>query len=322
MSVLRSAQQYDAAARLEKADPLANVIFDPYAFGSVAKADVTVGSLGDHSAVLQDATQGFFSNLESAGAKLISAGTKIQLGARSVVRFPRSDAAPTAASWVAEGAPIPVWEASLVADELGPTKKCAGMFVISRELASAPGGLAAFDALTREKAAATLDAAIFSADAGDDTKHAGLRYGLTPVASYGNPSDDVAALLADLGAKGGSGAAAIICHPVEHAIISTKLPNLSTPIWPSKALPQGVLVAVDLAAFCSSFAGFDILASEHGAVHMSDTPLEIVSGTGPTTADPVRSLWQTGTIGIRLIVELAFCARGGLVSCMEGVSWI
>jgi hypothetical protein len=39
------------------------------------------------------------------------------------------------------------------------------------------------------------------------------------------------------------------------------------------------------------------------------TPLEIVSGTGPTTADPVRSLWQTASVGVRMLMDVSWsCA--------------
>jgi hypothetical protein len=35
-------------------------------------------------------------------------------------------------------------------------------------------------------------------------------------------------------------------------------------------------------------------------------PLEIVSDTGPTTADPVRSLWQTASVALLVTHAIAF----------------
>jgi hypothetical protein len=44
------------------------------------------------------------------------------------------------------------------------------------------------------------------------------------------------------------------------------------------------------------------------------TPLEIVSGTGPTAADPVRSLWQTASVGVRMIMDVSFkMRRSGMI---------
>jgi methylthioribose-1-phosphate isomerase len=53
---------------------------------------------------------------------------------------------------------------------------------------------------------------------------------------------------------------------------------------------------------------FDV--SEQATIHMEDTtPLEIVSGTGPTTADPVRSLWQTNSMGVRMVLDVSWTMR-------------
>ena len=52
------------------------------------------------------------------------------------------------------------------------------------------------------------------------------------------------------------------------------------------------------------------------------TPLEIVSGTGPTTADPVRSFFQTATIGVRMRMDVSWkMRRSGMVQWIDGTSW-
>lgn len=49
---------------------------------------------------------------------------------------------------------------------------------------------------------------------------------------------------------------------------------------------------------------FDI--NETATVHMEDTtPLEIVSGTA-TMADPVRSFYQTATVGVRMLMDVSW----------------
>ena len=86
----------------------------------------------------------------------------------------------------------------------------------------------------------------------------------------------------------------------------------------------GRLVALrnsDFATATGDAPEFDV--SETAVVHMEDTtPLEVVSGTGPTTADPVRSFWQTGTIGIRMIQDVSWkMRRSGMVQWIDGTSW-
>jgi hypothetical protein len=86
----------------------------------------------------------------------------------------------------------------------------------------------------------------------------------------------------------------------------------------------GRLVALrnpDFATALGDAPEFDI--SEQATVHMEDTtPLEIVSGTGPTTADPVRSFFQTATIGVRMLMDVSWLMRRpGMVQWINGTSW-
>jgi hypothetical protein len=55
---------------------------------------------------------------------------------------------------------------------------------------------------------------------------------------------------------------------------------------------------------------------------MSDTPLEIVSGTGPTTADPVRSMFQTNSVALKMTMPLTWAMRRtGMVQWISSVTW-
>ena len=92
----------------------------------------------------------------------------------------------------------------------------------------------------------------------------------------------------------------------------------------STNVTAGRLIALrnsDFATALGDAPEFDV--SEQATIHMEDTtPLEIVSGTGPTTADPVRSLWQTATIGIRMLMDVSWkMRRSGMVQWIDGTSW-
>jgi hypothetical protein len=85
----------------------------------------------------------------------------------------------------------------------------------------------------------------------------------------------------------------------------------------------GRLIALrnsDFATALGDAPEFDV--SEQATVHMEDTtPLEIVS-TAPTTADPVRSFFQTATMGIRMLMDLSWTMRRtGMVQWINGTSW-
>jgi hypothetical protein len=59
-------------------------------------------------------------------------------------------------------------------------------------------------------------------------------------------------------------------------------------------------------------------------LHMEDTsPLALsATGTPNTVAAPIRSLWQTDSIGIRAILSIAYTTRApNAVSFITGVTW-
>ncbi|MGJ0394948.1 MAG: hypothetical protein ACR65U_01785 [Methylocystis sp.] len=322
---LYRAKRPDEAERIKQANPAVARVFENG--GRIEKADQTVGTTGVSgwaSQLTQNAIGAYFSALaaQSAGAQLIkAAGSHVDLGPLTSISFPRSTTPPATVNWIGEGDPIPIDEHAFGDDVCGPERKFGVILTLSRELAKRSGGRAVFDAILRERAAVTLDAAIFSAAAGDATTHPGILAGVTALSSTGNSEDDVALLLSSLAALGGSGNAAIVCNPFEAAILAVRLPMLRVPIWPSRAVAQGTVVCLDPTAFAVSFGGVDIETAESATLHMSDAATEIVSGTGPATADPVRELFQTASIAMRLLVDIAFVQRNGLVVFMENISW-
>jgi hypothetical protein len=80
---------------------------------------------------------------------------------------------------------------------------------------------------------------------------------------------------------------------------------------------------------CADFASvtgddprFEI--SDQAVLHLEDTaPLQIgTPGTPPTVAAPTRSLWQTDTIGLRLVMPMNWTMRRtGMVQHIDAVSW-
>jgi hypothetical protein len=291
----------------------------------VEKADQTVGTTttsGWASQLVQTSVSDFFSTISgmSAGAKLIEAGTKVDLAGGSML-FPVASTTPIACGWVGEGEPIPAWSGTVAQNTLGPSRRMAAVIVVSRELLKrGVGGLEAFQAMLRERIAESIDAAIFSENAGTTEIHPGIRSGVTPIAGSGSPDDDAAALVAALGKKGGSGNVAIIADPVNAAVLQVRLPNLKFPVLATRQLPAGTALAIDPLAFASAIGGIEFDVSENATVHMADPASAIVAANG-TVADPTRSIYQTDCIALRAIIDIAFTQRAGLIAIMENVIW-
>ena len=90
-------------------------------------------------------------------------------------------------------------------------------------------------------------------------------------------------------------------------------------------MPLGEVVAIDAADFVAvggEAPRFEI--SDQATLHMEDTaPADIVSGAAPgTPANPVKSLWQTDSLALRLILPINWTIRrAGVVAYVAGVTW-
>ncbi len=282
-------------------------------------AEVTQNLVGDYLTTLAPL---------SAAAQIIGMGLQLQMGVAKTLTLPAREGGPsTTVSWVGESNPIAVRQYEFNADCVLTPKKFGLICVISRELAKR--GEAAVRQLIREDTAASLDGAYFSTDAADSETHPGLLDGLTPLAGYAG-GDRVALetdleALADVVSPASSGQLVYVVSPKRAARLKIKAPDLNRELTflPSLAVADTTVIALDPASLVHGFGStFDIEASRTAALHMSDTPLEIVSDTGPTTADPVRGVFQTDAIAFRLIADIAFNARRpNAVAYLENATW-
>ena len=94
----------------------------------------------------------------------------------------------------------------------------------------------------------------------------------------------------------------------------------------SNNVPSDIVMLVDAADFASATGdvpAFDV--SDVATLHMEDTaPLPLVTGAqgSGVVASPMRSLWQTASVGVRMIQDLSWgMRRAGMVSVITGVAW-
>lgn len=320
-----------AAARNTNQDALCAKIFpdDPVALhllrSAISGANLTTPAWA--GVLAQRAVAEWLGSLApaSAAAELIRRGTVLPLGnSHAPLTIPTRTNGPTALSWVAEAAPIPVRNYAFGTAQLA-AKKMAVLVVMTKELARYSDASVIFDAMLREDAAVSLDAAYFSTDDGTTTgHHAGLLAGLTPIAGSNDMAGDLAALAAAVGANG-SGQVVFIMSPGRAASAGVRVPaEASAVILPSLVPGVDEVIAVDPVALVHGFVPApEIMSTEEAVMHMSDTPAQLgVAGTPNVVAAPSQSLFQTAQIALRLFVEIAFAARrSGAVAYADGCTW-
>lgn len=313
----------------------------------IAKADQVIGTTtGSHWAddLMQTVNQGFLQALVgySIYPVLRQRGIALSIDGANTVNIPRRTSGTAGGGWVAEGSPIRVGKLTTAAASLTP-KKMGVIVAYSDELSDR--SVPAIEALVRrailEDTAATLDSALLDATASSTARPAGLLDGISAVASGVGGGDheavkaDFQALLAPFISANAADQITVIMNPAQGLAIAMMDGPTNNANWfgdirarvniiESTYATANRIIAIRHADFATAMGDvprFDV--SQQATIHMEDTtPLEIVSGTGPTTADPVRSLWQTASTGIRMILPISWTmARTGVVQWINGTSY-
>jgi hypothetical protein len=131
-----------------------------------------------------------------------------------------------------------------------------------------------------------------------------------------NPSDVLAVKLTPAIAGGGE-------FPFMDELANGTL--LGYPVITSNTIAADTMLLVDAADFVSVTGDtprFDV--SDTATIHLDDTtPLQIsTTGSPNTVAAPVRSLWQTDTIGVRMLLDLNWgMRRTGVIAWTQTMTW-
>lgn len=313
----------------------------------IVKADQTIGTTtvsGWASELVQTAYADFLQALMpfSIYPALRSRGIGLSFDGIGTVSIPSRTAGGAGGGFVAEGSPIRVGRITTAATTMTPRK--LGVIVpFSRELAkrSTP----AIEALVRqailEDTGVILDTALLDAVAESTARPAGLLNGISATASGYGGGDyqavlaDFKALLAPFFAANAADNIVVLMNPAQGLALAMMpgpdgvIGSFMTAIrdrvtfLESTTVPSGRLIAMRASDFATALGDapeFDV--SEQATVHMEDTtPLEIVSAAG-TVADPIRSFFQTATIGVRMLMDVAWkMRRSGMVRWIDGTSW-
>jgi HK97 family phage prohead protease len=295
---------------------------------------------------------------DSVFPRLSALGLSLQFGRAGRIVVPTRSRTPSiSGSFVGEGQPIPVRQAAFTAQILTP-KKMAVISTWTREIdeSSIPAIEGLLRSAIQEDTAVTLDSILMDADDADAIRPAGLQ-SQNPIAGpppngsgatevlpaaigaagpFGALVDDLKALIGALlgPTQGNVRRVVLLMNPQQKLSISlTAMPGVSAfpfmdamgrnvlldyTVIGSGTVPAGKIIAIDAADFVTvggEAPRFEV--SDQATLHMEDsTPGPIHGST------PVRSLWQTDSLGLRLILPINWCMRrDGMVAFVENIAW-
>jgi hypothetical protein len=300
----------------------------------VTRAGVTPTSLANATAVQQEAVADYVTTLAplSAGAKLLQSAVRVDLARNSEITIPgKVVTAADGGSFVVEGEAIPVLQPALTSVTLAP-RKLASIGVFSNELSkrSLPSIESVVSSVMREGTALALDQALLNTTAASTARPAGIFNGiaaLTPSADTDPFSafvEDLRALYGAVPAAGGGQSVVIVAAPQQAAFLGLLAPQqtaIAAPVLVSNALAAGTIAIIETSALAVGF-GLEprIEASKHATLHMETAPSAIVSG-GAVPAGAVRSLYQTDTTALRLVLDVSWGLRAPQLAWMQSVLW-
>jgi hypothetical protein len=232
-----------------------------------------------------------------------------------------------AAAWTGEGQPIGVQAGTTSAGASLSPYKLAVITVLSHEMLVASDAATMVKTLLLENIGPTLDTLLFSTTAGVAGKSPpGILNGITPITA--SSSSGLAAMVADIGAiaaalapfSGGS-SPVLILPPAQ--FVSINMYPLSTvfDVFMSPALASGTVMGLVPAALATAVEAPRLEQVDMAQLHMEQLAAELVSSPGVVAA-PQRSLFQTDTSAVRLILAASWALRSAsAVAVVNSVKW-
>jgi HK97 family phage prohead protease/HK97 family phage major capsid protein len=282
-------------------------------------------------------------------SRLAPKGLSLSFGTSGRIVIPTRSRTPTiAGSFVGEGMAIPVRQGAFTSVTLTP-KKLAVISTWTREMGdhSVPAIEGLIRQAIQEDTTVAVDSVLLDTNPATVIRPAGLLNGVaaTPPTAAGG----IAALVGDIGGLIGSISAAtygnirnlVWLANQTDLLRASLLSAANTGIFPFKAeiqagnlngipiidsatVPAKTLILMDAADFV--VVGGDaprMEMSDQATLHMEDTaPADLVGGSPAVTASPQRSLFQTDSLALRMIMPLNWSQRrAGTIAWTQNVTW-
>jgi hypothetical protein len=270
----------------------------------------------------------------SAAFKLFDLGLKLDLKGVNSVTVPNVASQPTLPVFVAEGGPAPAVQWTFGKTTVGPTRKILILAGITGELEAAnPDNVAQIiGRVLADRCNANIDKVAFGTQADDGTTPSGLLAGVSSITAASG-TDQISVMAQDLGALvGAMGTAGIdpsnavfVAGPREAMILQARLGVLSgVSVLMTLGLPAKSVACFAPAAVASGYRDAPVIETSKEAVYHEEaiTPQPISAvGTPNTVAAPVRSVFQTNAIGIRVRAHAAWAVATGGAQVINNVNW-
>lgn len=284
--------------------------------------------------------------------RLRSMGQSYTFGTNGSISIPSRDATPTVAgAFVLQGAPIPVKQGAFSAITLVP-HKMGVITTLTREIAehSTPALEGILRNAILQDTAVALDTVLMGAAAGTTTQPAGMLAGVTVTTADAAGSTDLAKFQNDVtnlvaalvtGTNGNLRRPVWIMSPAD-VVIASMLQTTTGDMPFKDELARGTLYnipviqsttgtsdkmflldAADFATATGDTPRFDV--SDQAVLHMDTAPTQLAGNATATpvaAAYPIRSLYQTDSLAIRMIVDLTWAwTRTGTVVWTQTMGW-
>lgn len=299
------------------------------------------------ASLLDEQVSGFIdlvSNNSVYGA-LRAGGMSLNFSGAGSIKIPSRTATKTApGAFVGEGNPIPVKELSMTSKTL-LRHKMGVIVTMTEELMDATNSQ--IETIVRQAILAdtskTLDSILLDATAGDAVRPAGLLNGVTTTTSAGATAaqiiTDLKALIAPFETDDAGKSLVIILHPLRKLGLLTVTNSVGDfqfaeevrggslmgyRLAESSNVATDAVHCVNAGEFATAYDGPNFLESNTATLHMEDTTPEALStaGTPNVVAAPARSLYQTYTRGIRMVLPVTWAMRrDAQVSGLDTVAW-
>lgn len=331
-----------------KVDDATRTVFDTVTRAASAPATTTTSGWASQLVATENAA--FMDLLMPASVYpgLAARGLRLNFGRAGVISIPSRAATPTiAGSFVLEGSPIPVRQGAFTSQTLTP-KKLAVISTWTREIGehSTPALEGLIRNAMQEDTAVAVDTVLLDATAASATRPAGIRNGVSVTtatagggftALVGDLKGLVAALIT--ASNGNLRQPVWIMNPIQALSIavtqnaSGDFPFATEinsnrfqgyPVILSSTVTAGRVTLVDAADFVTVEGAPRFDLSDQATLHLEDTtPLAIgTAGSPATVAAPVRSLYQTDSVALRMIMDLNWTLRrAGVVAWTETITW-
>jgi hypothetical protein len=269
----------------------------------------------------------------SAGSELLQMGTVLDWGNSAKISVPGVVADKSNATFVGQGSPIPVRTLSVAAVSLTPSK-LATIFYLTQEQLDSSNAEQLVRLVMIDSLAVALDTYLFDANAATSDRPAGLLNGVSAI-SPPTTGGGSTALLQDLGklinaisptSAGLPSSGLNICFVCDPGT-AVKLkylagPKFDMPVLASNGVTANTIIAVALNALISVVDPMPrVQASRDAASHLHTVPAEIVTSSG-TVATPIKTAFQTDTVGIKFVANVAWGLRLASLACMDSKHYL